>query len=272
VYGAARVAFDDAKTGLDFVREVSFITPVVAGPMPLDWEDAKWAGRLGPRDLATEPAVGARFVPPPAPMLAVKSWPTWSKDFAAWLARTQGLARLKHPDSKTFSRPDEDERAFRARLALATREQRDAQTAKVREKYQAKLEALAQKIRAKQTARAREQAEQAQARTDFAANIGGSLLGLALGGASARRAISAASKAARGAGRTKKNAGDVARVQADVDELIAKYRELEAQARAELAAATADGDPATAPLESVVVKPKKTGITVVLCALAWVPE
>lgn len=271
-YGAARVAFEDAKTGLDFVREVAFVTPVSAGPVPLSWDDAKWAGRLGPRDLGTEAAPGARFISPPAPMLAAKSWPAWSKELAAWLARTQGIARLKHAPSKTFSRPDEDERAFRARLALGTREQRDAKTAKVREKYQAKLEALASKIQTKQAAVAREQAEQAAQRTDFAASLGGSLLGLALGGASARRAISAAGTAARGAGRAKKNADDVARVQQDLDALMAKYRELEEQARQELATATGEGDPSTAPLENVVVKPKKTGITVVLCALAWVPE
>src|SRR5690606_33347643 len=41
--GAARVHFEDAKTKLDFTREVMFVTPVVDGPLPVRWEDAKWA-------------------------------------------------------------------------------------------------------------------------------------------------------------------------------------------------------------------------------------
>ena len=55
----------------------------------------------------------------------------------------------------------------------------------------------------------------------------------------------------------------------DLEALLAKHRELTAQAQAALAAATALVDPATAPLEVVGSKPKKTGVTVQLVGLAW---
>ncbi len=51
-----------------------------------------------------------------------------------------------------------------------------------------------------------------------------------------------------------------------------RHRELQEQARAALAEITSALDPATAPLEHVVTKPKKTGISVHLVALAWRAE
>lgn len=268
--GAARVSFEDAKTNLDFTREVMFVTPVIDGPMPVRWEDAKWAGGFDVRALAKDPAPGACFADVPPPLMDGKSYGKWSKELGAWLARTQGVARLKSTATKpqTFSKPGEDERAFRARLALATREERDAKTAAVREKYGAKIATLEEKIRRAQLAVQREQDEAAQQRTQSAFDIGGSLLGAVLGGGT-RRAFSGASSAARSANRAAKQQKDVAREKENLDALLAKHLELQREANAALAKAAGALDPATMPLETVVTKPKKAGIAVHLVALAW---
>ncbi len=259
VVGAARVSFEEARTGLDFTREVMFVTPASDGPLSLRWEDAKWAGQVHAKDLGTEPAPNARFEGPPASMLVAKSYGAWSKELVAWLARTQGIARWKC--DKAWSLPNEDERVFRARLAQSAREARDVAIAKVRDKYKTKLEALADKIRDKQATVQREQAEASAHKMDVALAFGAVVLG--------GRGLSSA---ARGASRAKKAAGDVQRAQESLDTLMAKYRALEEEGRAELAEVASSLDPASLPLEHVVTKPKKTGITVQLCALAWMPE
>jgi hypothetical protein len=271
--GAARVHFEDAKTGLDFTREVMFVTPVVDGPVPVRWEDAKWAGGVDVRALAKDPAPGARFADVPPPLMDAKCYAKWSKDLSAWLARTQGIARLKSTATKpmTFSQPSEDERAFRARLALATREERDAKTAAVREKYGAKIAALEDKIRRAQHAVQREQDEAAQQRNQSAFDIGGGLLGAVLGRGT-RGVISGASRAARSANRAAKQQKDVAREKENLDALLVKHQELQREANAALAKAAGALDPATMPLETVVTKPKKTAISVHLVALAWRAE
>jgi len=268
--GAARVHFEDAKTSLDFTREVMFVTPVVDGPMPVKWEDAKWAGGIDVRALAKDPAPGARFADVPPPLMDAKSHAKWSKELAAWLARTQGIARLKSTATKpaTFSQAGEDERSFRARLALGTREGRDTKTAAVREKYAAKIAALEEKIRRSQLAVQREQDEASQQRTQSAFDIGGGLLGAVLGRGS-RGVISGASKAARSANRAAKQQKDVARETENYKALLAKHLELQREANAALAKAAGALDAATMPLETVVTKPKKTAIAVHLVALAW---
>lgn len=267
VAGAARVHIEDPKTKLDFVREVVFLATPTDGPIPLRWEDSVWAGPLAPRDLAGEPVPGeATFVPPAAAALDPKRYPGWTKELAAWLARSQGVARFKH--GKVLSEPNEDERSFRARLALLGREARDQAAAAVRAKYGPKLAALDEKIRNKQQSiAAREEQARGQG-LDVAVALGSGLLGTFLGGG-ARRAVSGAAATARSAGRASRASKSVEREREDLEALLAKHRELTAQAQAALAAATALVDPATAPLEVVGSKPKKTGVTVQLVGLAW---
>ncbi len=267
--GAARVHFEDAKTGLDFTREVMFVTPIGDGPVPVRWEDSKWAGGVDVRALGNEPAPGARFLLVPSTALVAKSYDKWTKELAAWLARTQGVARMKSAVAKTFSRPGEDERSFRARLALSSREARDAKAAAVREKYGAKIATLEERIRRAQQAVQREQDQADQQKMQSAFDIGGGMLGAFLGGGT-RRVVSAGASAARSANRAAKQAKDVAREKENLAALLSKHMELQREANEAITKAASASDAATMPLETVVTKPKKTGIGVHLVALAWI--
>jgi hypothetical protein len=266
VLGAARVRFVDAKTGLDFAREVMFLAPVTDAAVPLRWEDAKWAGPITLRDLGREPAPGASFVEPAAPMLSAKSYTEWSKKLVAWLGATQGVARWRSTQPKIWSEPNEDERAFRARLAQKTREERDEAAAEVRAKYGAKLEALEERIRRAQHAVAEKQDQANAERASAAIGAGGGLLGAFFGRGGV---VAHAERAAKGASRAAQKERAAAREKENLDALLVKHRELQEEARAALAKVTSMLDPATAPLEHVVTKPKKTGIEVHLVALAW---
>jgi Helicase HerA, central domain len=267
--GAARVHFEDARTGLDFSREVVFVTPIVDGPLPVRWEDAKWAGGIDVRTLANEPAPGARFMPPPAGALVPKSYVAWSKELAKWLGRTQGVARLKSPRHKLFSAPGEDERAFRARLAQLGRESRDEDTAEVREKLASKLATLEERIRRKQESIARNEEQVGAQRIDAAVSAGGGIFDAFLGRHLGRNVVRGAVRAARSASRASNKAQSVARDKEDLAALYAKHAELQRQAQESLAKVASAHDPSTIQLETVVTKPKKTGITVHLVALAW---
>jgi len=268
VLGAARVHIEDAKSKLDFTREVVFLAPVSDGPIPLRWEDAVWAGPLAIHELPTAPAPDASFVPPASAMLDPKRYPAWTKELLAWLGRTQGIARFKSAPAKLISEPGEDERAFRARLAQVSREARDAAAATIRDKYRPKFEAIEEKIRNKQQSiAAREEQARGQG-MDVAVALGSGILGAFLGGG-ARRAVSGAAATARSAGRASRGQKTVEREREDLAALMTKYGALQEEAKAALAKATALVDPATAPLETVVSKPKKTGVAVQLVALAW---
>ncbi|MDF2698032.1 MAG: hypothetical protein K0S65_6415, partial [Labilithrix sp.] len=268
--GAARVHFEDARSGLDFSREVVFVTPILErGPLPVRWEDAKWAGGIDVRTLANEPAPGARYMPPPSTALVPKSYGAWSKELAKWLGRTQGVARLKSARHKLFSAPGEDERSFRSRLAQLGREARDEDTAEVREKLASKLTTLEERIRRKQEAIARSEEQVGAQRIDAAISAGGGIFDAFLGRHLGRNVVRGAARAARSASRASNKAQSVARDKEDLAALFAKHAELQRQAQESLAKVASAHDPSTIALESVVTKPKKTGITIHLVALAW---
>lgn len=272
--GAARVHFEDDKTGLDFSREVMFVTPIVDGPLPIRWEDAKWAGNVGVRDLLKDPptAGGARYVPPPDPALVGKSYSGWSKELAKWLARTQGVARWKSTKHKLWSQPNEDERSFRARVAQLGREARDEETAEVRDKLSSKLATLEERIRRKQEVVQRGEEQASAQKMDAALSAGGGIFGAFLGRPTARSVVAAGTRAAKSASRANNKAKNVARDKEDLQTLYAKHAELQREIQAKLAKVASAHDPSTIALESVVTKPKKTGITIHLVALAWRAE
>jgi hypothetical protein len=267
--GAALVHFEDDKTGLDFSREVVFVTPIADAPVPVRWEDSKWAGGVDVRALGGDPAPSATFVPPAAPAFVGKNYAAWSKELVKWLARTQGIARLKSPKHKLFSAPFEDERAFRARLAQLGREARDAETAAVREKLTSKLATLEERIRRKQEDIAQGEQQASAQRVDAAFAAGGGLLGAFFGRPTANKIATGAAKAARSASRASSKAKSVDRSKEDLAGLVAKHAEVQREAREALAKVASANDPSTLVLENVVTKPKRTGITVRLVALAW---
>jgi len=238
---------------------------VTDAAIPLRWEDAKWAGAIGVRDLEDHPAAGARFLDVPRPLLAPRSYAAWSKKLVAWLASTQGLARWKSEALDVFSEPSEDERSFRARLGQSAREARDRASQELRAKYGTKLAQLEERIRKAQGAVAREEEQASAQRSAAAFSLGGGLLSSFLGGS----AVRGASSALKSANRAAKESRDATRETENLTALLEKHRALQEELRAAIAGVSSALDPSTSVLKQVVTKPKKTGITVHLVALAW---
>jgi hypothetical protein len=168
------------------------------------------------------------------------------------------------------SRPGEDERAFRLRLAAKAREERDEQSEKLRLKYAPKLQVLQDRLlRAQQ--KLEQEKQQATSQTlDSVLSIGTSLLGAFLGGGRRSSSLNKVGSAARSMNRIGKERGDVGRAEDSVESVQARIAELESQFQDELALLTTRTDPATETFETLAVKPKKTNIQVQLVGLGWV--
>ena len=167
-----------------------------------------------------------------------------------------------------YSTAGETEGSFRARLALAMREERDAALAKVQGKYAAKIAALQDKVRRAEQAidREREQARAQQMNAAF--SVGADLLGAFFG---RKRMTTAAGSVVRGMGRATRGSGDVGRAEENFTAAQAQLQSLEEQLAAELQDITARYTGEGEELESHAVKPKKTNVQVMLLTLAWAP-
>jgi hypothetical protein len=266
LYGAARVAFADAKKGVDVSRDVSFLTPITDGAVGVTWDNADNA-LVAVAEVSRDPAGAAIYAPLPNAATRAKQYATWTKDLTTWVCASQRLDLWKSPSAGTFSVPGEDEVTFRARVTHVRREARDLAVVKLREKYAPKVAALDERIRRAEEAIAREESEANAANAQTAISIGSAILGVFGGG----RSIGRATTAARGAARSRKQQADVARARAEVDELRAKRAALDAEVDAKAQTTSASMDPSRELLEIVSVKPKKAAVSVQLVSLAWAP-
>jgi hypothetical protein len=173
---------------------------------------------------------------------------------------------------KCTSEAGESEGDFRARLAHAARERRDAAVADLRRKYAPKLQAMADRERRAQERIAREQSQLSQQKLQTAFSVGASILGAFLG----RKALSATNvnrvaTAARSASRIGRESSDVDRAGESLEAVRQQRAELQRQFEAETAALESALDASAAPLQKVPVSPRKSDIAIGAVALVWVP-
>lgn len=270
--GAASVRFADAKIKAEATQRVVLLTPIRDEAVPVDWAEAREVG-IDPNDLERAPAEGAEYAPLPPPAAQPKQYAAWHKTLATALFTSRKLELLRSPTLGKIARLDEPESEFRLRLQQAAREQRDAAVAGLRARYAPKLQALQDRIRRARQAVERESAQARTAKLSTVLSFGTTLLGAFLG----RKVVSSSSlsRAAttlRGVSRSAEQAQDVERAGETLDVLEQRLIDLEAQFEAEAAALEARRDATTEPLETIELRPAKSGITILVVALAWVPH
>ncbi len=266
------MSYADTKLGIDETRDVVVWTPIADGAVPVDWEQAEKAD-FAVSDLSREASHVAVFEPVPAAATLPKKYAQWAKDFTQWVGRSQGVELLKSASAKVVSHADESERDFRIRLQTSLRERRDEEMSRVRERYASKLGTLEDRVRRAEAAVQRQQQQATESKLQAGVSVAATIFGAMLG----RKAVSAttlgrATTAARGMGRIGREADDVQRAQAEVNAAVEKRDELAKALEADLQAIGDRWNVADEPLERVLLKPKRGGVSVQLVALVWLPR
>ncbi len=269
VYGSAQVRFVEPKLKLDESYLVNWTTPIVDGPVAVDWERAAnvdWA----PEQLDSDAPDGAAYAEVPATALKSKNYAAWGKQFTAAVLAKEAIEVLRSPSTGEVSRPGETERDFRARLQQASREARDRAVETLRRKFAPRLAAIEEKRRRAQQDVEKQTEQASSQKMQTMISMGATLMGALMG----RKAISAttlgrATTAARGVGRAMQESGDITRAREKLAALEEQRRALDDDIAAETAAIEASGDPATEVFERMTVKAKRTNVTLKLVALVW---
>ncbi len=271
--GAARVHFVNTRKGLEASREVLVWCPLENAERGVDWYGAE-AMDIELDRLESEPwHPRATFGSVDDDLVAKRAFATLRKDFADALYRSQRFELLRSPTLEEISRPGEDERAFRIRLADKARQRRDQASESLRRKYAKKLQTLEDRIRRAEVKVEKERDQAKSQKLSAVINVGTSLLGALLG----RKKISStnmrrAGSALRGFNRSSKEAQDVDRAEDNLETTQQRYQEMEAELQSELAAVAARFDAQNEPLESFELKPRRSDIDVQQVALLWLPN
>jgi hypothetical protein len=224
------------------------------------------------RDLLTAPPTNLPYRICDAPIATKAFWTKLNKSLVDHLYQSQRLTVPANKELKLIGRPGETDEAFAARCRLAADERADADTAKLKEKYAAKLARVQEQLKAAEGRVNVLEQERTNRRTGEVIGAVDAVLGGLFGGARSRR--SAVSKLGRAAGARGRSATANERVQAaqgKVDSLEDQLADLQEQAEQEIMALDEKWNAVAADVTSYDVAPKRTDISVKYFSLVWLP-
>jgi hypothetical protein len=263
------VHFSSAKAGVDGGRTVRLVNPILE--KGIDWEK-NLPPPIEDADGETGPTPGAAFAALPGFAMNEANYRQVEKDFAEWMYRNERADVFCCPALKVWSKLGESEGEFRARLAHAAREARDAAIAKARANATKKLDALAAKLRTAEGQLAKQKAEANAAKMQAGVSVLGGLLGGLLGRKTgASTTISRGSSAFGKAASAYKQQQDVSNADAKVAGIQEEIAAIEAELATEVANITGSYEPTALTLETEAIKPTRTDVKVATVALLWLP-
>jgi hypothetical protein len=264
----ATVHFSSAKSGnADCPRKVRKVNALLsAGP---DYNH-DLPPPLKPEDLGSDPSDGAGFATLPGYAMNAANYKQVEKDYAEWLYRNERADIFSCDALKAWSKPEETEGEFRARLALQAREARDAEIAGLRDSTAKALQALQNKLQTADGMLARQKAESQSAMVQTGMSILGGLAAAFLGRKSGFSTAKLGSVVSKGTSAFKQH-GDVSIAEDKRESVQQQIDALNQKLAADIQALTQSYEPAALILETDTIKPARTDIAVDSVALLWLP-
>jgi hypothetical protein len=270
--GVAALHYARARTDVDLWENVALLAPLhdeASARTP--WEAAVVLDEI-PVDLDAEPEAAAGFAALPSNAFKPASYVRWSKMLKTHLYRHRPLRLMRCRDPRALSRPGQAEGEFRAQLRQLCHEQRDRDVEKLRKRYAPKLARLQERIRKAEQSVERERSQYQQQKLQSALSVGATLLGALLG----RKVgsvgnVGRATTAARGMGRAARERGDIARAQESHEALQQALGALEAEFEEALGQLREGTALAETECEELLIRPRKTDLSIERVALAWTP-
>lgn len=268
VLASARMAYRDRKSGAQTERNFVLMAEPAKEAIGLNWSRAEELD-FPVEDLEREPAARASFGTLPAAAGQATAYTAWKRELASWLYGNETIELFSSRQFKLTSVPGDSEKDFRLRLVQAARERRDADTEKLRAKYETKTARLRDRImKAEQTVE-REQEQVKHQKMQTAISFGAGILGSFLGGPAST--IGRMTTAARGASRAMKEKQDVGRATESLRALKRKLAMLEEDFKSDIEQLGDTSAALSEPLERATLRPMKKDISVRLVALGWIP-
>jgi hypothetical protein len=212
-----RLLFDDERAKLRHEEEwEAVLFPLDASPRPedahvVDYDD---------RDFRDEPPEGATYVVPRAGIQKTDFFRDLDRDLKEYLYRSRTVKLLRNGTLKLISRIGESEDAFAARCMQAAEDAADADAAKLRDKFESRLDTARQR-KEDATRRVRELEVDVSQRTQQEMIAGaGEVLSMFLGGRRRVRSLSGAASRRSQTRRTRERLRSAEEKLEDYDEAI----------------------------------------------------
>lgn len=270
--GIAKLHFVDAKNSVDIWEDRAVLTRALDKANDIVWEDSQdITSKKG--QLTRQAPEQATFAPLTDGLLTAKKLTSLGKALSTFLYQSQTFNLYAFRDLKITAKPNESESDFRARAALALREQRDAAVAQLKQKYEGKIAALVEKVRSAQRKVEEQHAQVGRQKMDTYVSIGATVLGALFGRRRlASTTLTQAGTSIRRAGRIGKEEEEAASAEESLKLYEQQLHALQDDMQNELANASVPVDPTQLTIDVVAIRPRKTDLAIETIALAWAPE
>ncbi len=270
---SAEVLFEDVKKGVSGTRVVTLVNEIDVKGQRIDWNKFIEI----PRDLEVakfegEAEEGAGFEELPGAALKSATYDRIEKDFVDLLYNKESLEVYYSPLIKAYSRPDESEGDFKARMAQQVRELRDQAVDELRSKAAKSLKSMQDKA---VKALAKVDAQKAQANSAKMATVmkvGSSLLGALLGGRKSGIASVASATTVSGVSRAWEQSKQADAAELELEKIKLEMAEFEQQTEVSVVGLREQYDPSLLVLEAVKLTPLKKNIRPVATGILWLPH
>jgi hypothetical protein len=264
---AARVhlVFDEARAGVDH-DEVweAVLFPLTESPDPAD----AVAVDYDERDLLPEPPGAARYVLPEAPIHTKTFFTATTRAIKDHLYRHRSIEVYRNPALKLYARVGEDREAFAARCDTAAQDEADKEAAKIRDRFEGKMETLYDQIEAARL-RIDELVVDVDARRQEELLSGaGTLIGVLTGRRSTRSLGSAAGKRSM----TKRTEQRLRTAEAKYTDRVEDLEDLKEDLQEEILEIDAEWRAKASEIEAFEIGLEKTDISVEEVTLLWIPR
>lgn len=271
LYAIVDIHYEDTKYGVSENEVAVFNTPVKNGLFAVDWKDETGL-TPEPEELKNRPSSGLNYGEFSKTIENKTNFAKWEKDLKEYVYRNKNLTIFYNKTSKMYSMTGESSNDFALRSQQVSNEIRDAEMAKIREKYSKKIAAAEEKIRKAEQVVERETDQANAAKLNTAVSIGSTIFDSLLGNKRfGKTTLNKAAGTARAANRAKQQESDIARAQETVDVYRKSLATLQEQLQVELDALNMGFDGNLGAGDEVRIAPKKQDISVRAFALLWIP-
>jgi hypothetical protein len=269
VAGAAarvRLLYDDEKADLRHQEEYEAVvaplpaTPVATGFVAVDYDD---------RDLRAAAPPGVQYEPTDAPLKTKTYWTALQRDLVDQLVRSRTVEVWANRDLKLYGRVGETEQEFRARCEAAADAKTDEELAKLRLKYEPRLQRAKDALTDASIKAQQHAAEASDLQAATVTGTVGSFIGGLFGGRRNGRQLAREAEQRQRAASSAARKADAAGQSASAKEQA--LRELEADLESDVLELHATWDAKAQAVSTLTVPLEKSDVTVAELVLVWVP-
>lgn len=271
VVGIAKLHFIDAKNKIDAWQDICLAACADVDGKSVHWDDGANIPDLKNK-LQKNYAPNSTFGELPAGLMQEKNYAAFEKDFAKALYQNQTLAIYQTANPTIISKPGESESDFRARMALEMREKRDGLVQKLREKYAAKIAQLSDKIQRAEVKLTEKQQKAGLQKVQTLISFGSAVIGALFGRGLTKGTITETGTSLRRATQIGKDSQDVTLAQGEIGVYQQQLHDLENQMNSEITALAVSSDAGNVKVDTTLVRPRKSDVSVEKIALVWWPQ